>query len=269
MIAPTLSGFSRVLVLKSDRVTAAWIAGVAQAVWPGVEITTVGRVAQAAALLAAAEHDLLITGLGMIDGDTCGLVREFVQTPQRPRRILAVTGRSDPRSLMLVKALPFDGAFDSEREELDRLATALRAVAGGEKYFSEKFLCFPWDGPARARDVFRLLTDAEVLILAVLGEGCDRKTAALRLELSLHTIHSACRELHRKLGVHHDRELMCVAEESGLVRKGPGGIERPGFELLVERYEAAQKVKRPRPAFVAALCARSVAIRRAGDTPVL
>lgn len=250
----------RVLILSTDRQAAAQVEGVVCVFWPDAKILVERSVAMAVAALTRAPFDLLITDFMMRDGDVCRLVRDCAVVPRRARWILLLTARRDVRALALVRELPIDGAFDSVNEEANRLAPVLAEITRGKKYFSDGFLRFPWERAHLQPQGFHLLTAAEVLILALFGDGSDRQTVAVELELAFDTISSVCRELHRKLGAHHDRDLMRISAEAGLVRVGPNGIERLGFELLVEDYEAAQKKKRPRSPFIAALCASTVLI---------
>jgi DNA-binding NarL/FixJ family response regulator len=244
----------RVLILKADRQIAARINEVTASVFSDAEIKIVQRVSEATEVLAHAPVDLFITGFGMLDGDTCGLIRECAATPRRAARVLIVTGRRNPWLLRLLHELPIDGAFDSRSENADALAGSVRGVGAGRRSFSASFLGFSWAEQQPYADIFDLLTAAEVLVLVVLGDGCDRKTAADRLGLTLNTINSHCTELHRKLAVHHDRELMRIAASAGFVSFDGAQV--------VESYEQSQKQKRPRTTYIAALCAPSASCRR-------
>lgn len=246
----------RVFILKADRLHVAAIAREVGLLWPDAQVETAGRVSAAVAALTERGCDLLITGLGMLDCDACGLIRTCAVEPRRARLTLVVTGRQNPWVYSLLHELPIHGAFDTLNENPCRLATALQATAAGRRYFSETYLAFPWHRPEPSVDVFRLLTPTEILILAVLGDGCDPQLAALRLDLKLTTINAACRSMHRKLRVQTKGDLMRIAIEAGLVRSDRGRTEWVGFEMLVEHYERVQKKHRHRSPFVAALCAR-------------
>ena len=46
------------------------------------------------------------------------------------------------------------------------------------------------------------LTDGEIRVAVVLAEGLSYAEIAERLSVSIHTVHTHLKEIHRKLGVH-------------------------------------------------------------------
>lgn len=186
-----------VLILKADLMTAEAIQRAAREVWPRAKFRIAQRVKAARAALRTAPVDVLLTGLGMMDGDVCALVRTAARPPRRAGRIVVVTGRRDPRFISLLKSMPVDGAYHTATDGLRRLPRVLRAVARGERYFSRQFVELQRAQEQSASGVFQLLTDAELHALSVFGDGCDCKEAALRLRLGLATVRALHRALHR------------------------------------------------------------------------
>ena len=134
-------------------------------------------------MLRTEPADLLLTGLGMFDGDVCSLVRAAARPPRRARCIVIITGRRDPRFLSLISELPLDGAYHTGTDGLRYLARALRRVLGGRRYVSRKFDVLLRTQDKSAGSICQLLTDAELHAFAVLSTGCSLKEAAERLHI--------------------------------------------------------------------------------------
>lgn len=233
-----------VLILKTDLMVAEAIKRVAALVWPRARFRIVQRLRSARAALRSAPVDVLLTGLGMLDGDVCALVRAAARSPRRVRRIVVVTGRRDPRFISLLGSLPVDGAYHTATDGLRNLPRVLRAVERGERYFSRRFVTLLREQEQSQDGVFCVLTEAELHALAVFGEGCDCKEAAYNLRLGIETVRSLHRALHRKLGVRHKGELMKLAQREGMVRIRTDRVECLDAKELARRHEAAGRRKR-------------------------
>jgi DNA-binding CsgD family transcriptional regulator len=93
-----------------------------------------------------------------------------------------------------------------------------------------------------------LLTETELLIFAVIGDGSDDRQAAARLGLSETTVHNHRQNIMRKLGVRARTDLMREAIRRGVVRFTTTGIAlTPGMERAL-----TDRVARSRDPFGAA-----------------
>jgi DNA-binding NarL/FixJ family response regulator len=234
----------RVLILKADLLTAESIEQVVSKLWPRARCRIAQRVRSARAALRTEAVDLLLTGLGMLDGDVCSLVKAAARTPRRARRIVIVTGRRDPRFLALLKELPVDGAYDTQTDGLRLLPAALRKIERGARYVSRRFVMLSKLQEESEDSIFRLLTDAELHALFVFGSGCDAKQTARRLKITEKSARSLRDVLHRKLGVHTVGELTQVAQRAGLVWVTDRGVECLDERGLVDRHKIARRRKR-------------------------
>lgn len=233
----------RVLILKTDLFTAEAIQQVVMKLWPRARCRIAQRVRAARAALRSEGVDLLLTGLGMLDGDVCPLVKAVAQSPRRARRIVIVTGRRDPRFLALLKELPVDGAYDTQTDGLRHLPRALRIIQRGGRYFSRRFVMLSKRQEKSDANIYRMLTDAELHALFVFGSGCDAKEAAHRLRITEKSARSLRDVLHRKLRVHTVGELIRAAHRAGLVWVTDRGVECLDKRGLVRRHKAARRQK--------------------------
>lgn len=225
------------LILKPDRLYAESLRQCAERALPGWQVTTVGSVPAATAMLAKHPVDLFITSLGeAIEGDALHLVARSKDCPIRARRILLLLVRHEYRALNALRSLPVDGVFDAAEDTPAAFIAALQKVADGSRYWSPGVIDRLQQLAATPKALFRILTDFENLVLSVIGDGCDDSVAARQLGLRPATITAVRRGLHRKLGVQHRGELVRVAAQQGYVHFTPEGVERPGFALLSAAY---------------------------------
>ncbi len=189
----------RIVVVKSDRLRAEGIAGAAREVCPEAEVTLCYSAAEATASLRAKPATLGLIGLTLCDRDGLDLLA-LAERERWCQRILVVTGRSDERTRQGLRSAQIDGCFDTSVEPPDRLVAAIRQVAEGGAYFSAGVLGPTSVVAGAAATIAQLLTDTEIQVFAVVGDGCDDGQAATRLGLSESTVHNHRQRIMRKLG---------------------------------------------------------------------
>jgi DNA-binding NarL/FixJ family response regulator len=222
-----------VLILKADRLCADTLRQLTLRVFPSARVRIVASIDRIGRLLAAEPVDLLIAGTEPLrDGDLLDFLSAGDASPVPARHILIVTTHCEDRVLSALRVLPVAGVFDSACDPPEQLVNALRMVVNGSRYWSPNLVERMQRYHLGPNSLFRLLTTAEQLVLAIIGDGCDDTAAAQKLGLSPATVSTVRRELHRKLGVQHRGELVRVAAQNGFVRFTPNGVTRPGLAML-------------------------------------
>jgi DNA-binding NarL/FixJ family response regulator len=230
-----------VLVLNDDRCLADSICRGVREVWSSATVIIERSVSGARQQLNLLGIDWLITGLDLLEEDAYGLIRNAGWLGKPQPMIFVYTSRRNPRTLAWLAELPIHGAFDSCEEPLVNLPVALRVVESGKRYFSPSFTRLLRDPKASGLDVLRLLSPAEELMLATIGDGSDDQTAAQRLGLSDATVHATRKNLHWKLDARSRSELMASALRLGHVRATAQGLKAVGFDLLLAHCEARRR----------------------------
>lgn len=231
----------RILILKADRVCGESLRDTAERLFPRAAVLLVTRIEFAAAILEAMPVDLLVAGLDLPDGDALDFIFSAAKSLRRAGCVLVVAGPPEPRVLELLRSWRVEGVFDTSDEDPAQLARALRTLAAGQPYWSAGLRA---DLDARTRrDQARghVLSPAERVILAVIGDGCDDDAAAERLGRSASNIATTRRNIHRKLGLNHKGELVQYAAQHGFVRFTRTGVVRPGFEQQRAAYETKRR----------------------------
>ena len=234
------------LILEPDKIYADALRRLSLSVLTKATVRIAASVDEAQRALATFPADLLITGVGpSLAGDGLDFIAGCTEVPSRLDRVLVVTTHREHRQLMVLRQLPVQGVFDSASESCDQFVAALRLVAAGGVYWSRTFLDLLHRPAGETHSLFILLTAAEQLVLAIVGDGSDDAAAARELGLSPATISTVRRNLHRKLGVQHRGELVRIAAQTGFVRFTPAGVIRPGFGLLEAACRRRHRSRKP------------------------
>ena len=237
----------RIVVVKAERLRAETIARAAREACPDADVTVCHTAAAAAASLRAAPAALGLFGLALPDQDGLDLLA-MADCERWCRRVMIVTGRRDERTLQVLRRARIDAWFDIAAEPSGELVAAIRKVVAGGFFFSAGVLVDEKNPVVSPPTLGQLLTETELLIFAVIGDGSDDGQAAARLGLSETTVHNHRQNIMRKLGVRTRTELMREAIRRGVVRFTTTGIAlTPGMERAL-----ADRVARSRDPFGAA-----------------
>jgi DNA-binding NarL/FixJ family response regulator len=240
-----------VLIVKGDQLCAEMIRRIARTVFPDADIATFTSLRPAARVLRERKVALLIVGAGpSLEGDTLDFLANCTAGLNGAKQILVVTAHCENRVLAELRKLSIAGVFDSRCEGPGRLKGVLRTIADGRGYWSPTFLERLSRYHLGPQAVFCQLTAFEQIVLAILGGGSDDATAAEELGISVETVATVRRDLHRKLGVQHRGELMRLAAQNGFVRFTAGGVMRPGLMALSSRYYSQRRKRAGTPLFL-------------------
>jgi DNA-binding NarL/FixJ family response regulator len=177
---------------------------------------------EAMRLLAAAKPDVVIVDLTLKGGDgleLCKQIRDrFTTLP-----ILVVSMHDE--SLYAERALKAGArGYVMKQEPQETVMTALRTVAGGEVYLSTKMsakLLRNFSGGKSGSDLAPLerLTDRELEIFRLIGEGQSVRTIAEKLFLSTKTVEAHKEHIKQKLNLKSSNELLQYAIQARVSEK--------------------------------------------------
>ncbi len=161
-------------------------------------------VASARTAVTQLTPDFVLLDLSLGDGDGFALISEW--RAALPAMKVVVISRHDEvvyaeRSLRVGA----DG-FVTKEESPDEVLRCIRLVLSGRRYVSDKIavqvtkrLAEP--SPSRGREGIEGLSDRELQVFRMLGEGLNNKEIAQRLELSPKTVETYRDNIKRKLGL--------------------------------------------------------------------
>jgi DNA-binding NarL/FixJ family response regulator len=170
--------------------------------------------AQALEVVAATQPDLVLTDLALEKSDGLDLIKDLrLRWPHLP--VLVVSMHEE--ALFAERALRSGASgYVTKREAIHTVVHAIRRVLAGEVYLSETMagqiaaLVVGAARPAAGLPVDKL-SDRELQILRLLGEGWSTREICARLHLEPSTVETYRARLKEKLGLASSGELLRAA----------------------------------------------------------
>ncbi len=187
-------------------------------------VVVVGEVDDGAYLLdvvRSAAPDVLLLDIVMPRLDVVAQVRQLAQLEHRPR-VLILTGHGSDEFVQPLVAAGISGYLLKD-EIPDTIAQAIRTVARGEMWFSQRiaglivrstYAAAPDDEPA---DSALGLTPREWEILQQIGQGKNNSDIAEELALSKATVQNYVSNIYTKLGIETRAQAIIYAMRNKLV----------------------------------------------------
>lgn len=170
-----------------------------------------GSMQEALKQVATSEPDLLVVDLSLKDGLGIDLIKTIKE--RHPKiRMLVVSAYEE--NLYAERALRNGASGYVNKQECETtLLQAIRTVLAGRRYVSElilqRLISHAIDGhDSETGDPVERLSDRELEIFRLIGEGLTPAAIAKQLHISPHTVDSHREKIRHKLGVENGRELM-------------------------------------------------------------
>lgn len=164
---------------------------------------------EALALAQQTDPDLIIIDISLKSGHGLELIKQ-IKSRHPAVRMLVVSGFQE--SLYGERALR-SGAMGylNKQESSEKLIEAIRTVLRGDRFVSadltRRLIAQALGSHGAAQDPFEQLTDRELEIFRLIGQGLTSSAIARRLHLSSHTIDTHRENIKRKLGAQDAAEL--------------------------------------------------------------
>lgn len=198
--------------------------GLAKVINQQADLVVCGEAADARSGLAAAAKlrpDVVIADLTMEDGNGLDLIKDLhLRQPDLPVLMLSM----HHENLYAERAVRAGArGYVMKREPVTTVLAALRKVLSGQMALSEEIVRRLLDAPARARKTAaspaEVLSDRELEVFRLLGQGSGTRQIAEKLRLATSTVESYRAGIKQKLGLARATELVAraaqyVADES-------------------------------------------------------
>ena len=164
---------------------------------------------EALALVKQSTPHLMIIDISLKVGHGLDLVKQ-IKSRYPKVRMLVVSGYQE--SLYAERALRAGAmGYLNKQESNDKLIEAIRTVLGGGRFVSaqltQRLVAQALGNRDETRTPVETLTDRELEIFRMIGEGLTSSAIANQLFLSIHTIDSHRENIKRKLGAGNAAEL--------------------------------------------------------------
>ena len=193
---------------------------------PDIEVCgEASTVDEGMALIRAKEPELIILDLALMKSHGLELIKRVRAEGFNPK-ILVVSAY--PESLFAERALRAgaDGYINKQALQ-SHVVEAIRAVLRGERYLSsamsQRLMAQAIEGKMERSGVVAL-SDRELQIFELIGQGHSTSEIANVLHLSVHTIETYREKIRRKLGLRNGTELMLRAVQWQLYKGEEGEV---------------------------------------------
>jgi DNA-binding NarL/FixJ family response regulator len=196
--------------------------------------------AEALEIVDQSRPDVVLLDLGMPDIAGLELARRLRESGSSRPRILVLSMHDDSEYVLRAVRAGVDGYLLKDEAEPIMLRTAVRAVHGGDSYFSATAaavvagaLRLPSGAETQSAPLVSL-TDRELDVLRLVASGRSNKEIASELGISRRTVETHRENLMRKLGIRSIAGLTRLALEEGLLDDGEPDGPRSGFSANPE-----------------------------------
>ena len=193
--------------------------GLAKVINQQADLAVCGEAADARAGLAAAAKlrpDVVIADLTMDEGNGLDLIKDLhLRQPNLPVLVLSM----HHENLYAERAVRAGArGYVMKREPVAAVLAALRKVLAGQMALSEEIVRRLLDAPTRARKAAAespadVLSDRELEVFRLLGQGFGTRQIAEKLRLATSTVESYRAGIKNKLGLARATELVARAAQ--------------------------------------------------------
>ena len=161
--------------------------------------------------IAASRPDVAIVDISLKSGSGLELIKQMKFS--HPKIAIVVLSMHD-ESLYAERALRAGASgYVVKRETPKKVIAAIRRVLDGQLYVSEKFAAVMADRfikgrPAVSESPVKQLSDRELEIFELLGQGNGTRKISENLRVSMKTVQAYCARIKEKLHLHNGTELL-------------------------------------------------------------
>jgi DNA-binding NarL/FixJ family response regulator len=161
--------------------------------------------------IEATKPDVAIVDISLKDSSGIELIKNIKVS--HPRLAVIVLSMHDER-LYAERALRAGArGYIMKRETAKKVITAIRRVLEGKLYLSEQLASlfaekFVDGGGTKIHSPIEQLSDRELEVFQMLGEGCETRQIAEAMNVSMKTIQAYCARIKEKLGLANATELL-------------------------------------------------------------
>lgn len=191
--------------------------GLAKVINQQPDLTVCGEAADASGGLAAlvkCRPDVAIVDLSLDEGNGLDLIKDIhVRQPRLPILVLSM----HPENLYAERAVRAGArGYVMKREPVAKVIAALRKVLAGHMALSEEMVSRMLSTPAAGEGVLpaspaEILSDRELEVFRLLGEGVGTRQIAARLHVAASTVETHRANIKQKLSLRTATELITVA----------------------------------------------------------
>lgn len=178
---------------------------------PGVEVIEAASARDALTEYRRARPDLLVLDINLSNGSGLEFLRRL-RAQEPSARVIMFTMHAEPD--YVARALRAGAmGYVSKSAPADELVEAVKAVLAGRQYVDSELAASPAMMQIGADDPFLKLSNREIEILRLLGEGKSIAQMAAIFGVAYKTVANSCSLLKTKLGLERTADLIRLSLE--------------------------------------------------------
>ncbi len=175
------------------------------------------------ALCRREKPGIILLDLALPDRDGLDLIDDLLAICPKAK-IIGLSGYVDEFTVYRVLGSRLHGFVDKNDHNSGQLASAIRGVMAGERYFSPRALA-AWAGLRNDPAAFdKILSAREQHLLRLFGQGASNEEIASSINLCEITVRNHRCRIMAKLGLKTSAELITYAYAKGFVRAQPNRV---------------------------------------------
>jgi DNA-binding NarL/FixJ family response regulator len=181
---------------------------------PGAEIHEAADSHEAVSQARAQSPDVIVLDINLDGSSGLELLRRL-KVEDAKSRIVMFTMHSEPTYAMRALKAGASG-YVSKSADAGELVTAVKKIAIGDRYLDRSMASELVFSSAASDDPLHKLSNREVEILRLLGEGKSLAEIAATFGIAYKTVANSCSRLKEKLGVERTADLIRLSVERRL-----------------------------------------------------
>jgi two-component system response regulator NreC len=186
---------------------------------PDAEIYSASNGAEGIELCRREKPCLVILDLMLPDCDGLSLVPD-IRACSHDTKILVLSSHADEFTLHRVQKAGVNGFVNKSAQAFDVLLEALNTILAGQPYFCSAILAIRARMRSDPLSFSKVLSDREMKLLELLGQGLTNEEIGLRLDLRPNTVRNHRQNIMTKLGIGSTPQLIRYALSKGFNRMG-------------------------------------------------
>lgn len=186
---------------------------------PKAEIYDASSGSEGLALCRRVKPDMVILDLMLPDCDGLSLV-PGIRAASRDAKVLILSAHADEFTVYRMLKIGVNGFVDKNSQTFEVLSGALNTIEAGQTYYCSMIVSIRERMRSDPMSFSKVLSDREMRLLELLGEGLSNEEVGQRLNLRPNTVRNHRQNIMTKLGVSSTPQLIRYALTKGFNRMG-------------------------------------------------
>ena len=209
--------YVKIVVVEDHAMVRGFVLRVCEDAFAHPQVHEATRADEALEIVRKVQPDLILLDLELPDKDGLDLLPDL-RVAAKFARVIILSSHIDAFSVSRVQRAGVEGFVDKNEQSPDALCEAMRQVMAGKRVYTTIVTKAQAALRADPKGFTKVLSDREIEVLRLIGDGMNDEAVAERLKISALTARNYRRKVMSKLDIHSTPELLRYAVEKGFSR---------------------------------------------------